>query len=153
MRVGPAECHFESPTLIGWQRVNLKTEPINTSAVLPRELLSARLSRRANMGAPGALCLLGCLSRSALSVHNPRKRRGCPFEKGSLVKQGLGVERGSRARRVRGFSTVRLTRASERMSKLPSPRDQVGGWERSGLSLPAPESANLVNNARVPWEM
>lgn len=42
----------------GWQRINLTRGPINMSALLPRELLSPCLSKRANMGATGVLCLL-----------------------------------------------------------------------------------------------
>lgn len=56
--VGPAGCHLEHSMFIGWQRINLTRESINMSAILPRELLNPCLSRRANMEATDALCLL-----------------------------------------------------------------------------------------------
>lgn len=55
---GPAGCHLEPSMFIGWQRINLTRESINMSAILHRELLNPCLSKRTNMEATDALCLL-----------------------------------------------------------------------------------------------
>lgn len=94
--VGPAGCHLEPSMFVGWLRINLTRGSINMSATLPSRLLSPCLSKRANAGPTDALCFAeqaprsrGSLHTSGLSICNPRKRSGFPFERGRLQASGV----------------------------------------------------------------
>lgn len=89
--VGPAGCHLEPSMFIGWQRINPTRESINMSAILHRELLNPCLSKRTNMEATDALCLLsrppgarGIFKDQACRYITPGRRLDSPFENARL---------------------------------------------------------------------
>lgn len=99
--VGPAGCRLEPSMFIGWQRINLTRESINMSAILHRELLNPCLSKRTNMEATDAPCLLsrppgarGIFKDQACRYITRGRRLGSPFENARLqAKQSPRRER------------------------------------------------------------
>lgn len=99
--VDPAGCHLEPSMFIGWQRLNLTRESINMSAILHRELFNPCLSKRTNMEATDALCLLsrppgarGIFKDQACRYVTPGRRLDSPFENVRLqAKQSPRRER------------------------------------------------------------
>lgn len=140
--MGPAGCHLESSTFIGWQRLNLTREPINVPVMLLEELLSPCLAQRANMGTTGALCLLSRPQERGVSLkirlvdtqpHNPRKRLGFPAGNGSLrASSARGGGGGSQACWAEWLHVARGPRALEMTAQLLQTPGRVMGRVRAG---------------------